>query len=58
MNQASQYFDLLHWLVGPVKSLHAITATRARKIEAEDTGVVALKWRSGAICTVNVKGSR
>ncbi len=54
MNQASHYFDLLHWLVGPVKSVHAMTATLERNIEVEDTGVVSIKWRSGAIGSLNV----
>lgn len=54
MNQASHYVDLLDWLVGPIDSLHAYTATRARKIEAEDTGVVNVKWRSGALGSMNV----
>ncbi|HEV8410033.1 MAG TPA: Gfo/Idh/MocA family oxidoreductase, partial [Gemmatimonadaceae bacterium] len=39
MNQASHYVDLMQWLVGPVESVIAKTATLARKIEAEDTGV-------------------
>lgn len=54
MNQASHYVDLLDWLIGPVESLHAYTATLARDIEAEDTGVVSLKWRSGAVGSMNV----
>ncbi len=54
MNQASHYFDLLHWLVGPVESIYSMTATLARDIEVEDTGVVAVKWRSGALGTLNI----
>lgn len=54
MNQASHYIDLLNWLVGPMESVAAYTATMARKIEAEDTGVAALRWRSGAVGTLNV----
>lgn len=54
MNQASHYIDLIHWMLGPVESVHAMTGTLARKIEAEDTGVMALKWRSGAMGTINV----
>ena len=48
MNQASHYVDLLDWLVGPVESVQAFTATLARNIEVEDTGVLSIKWRSGA----------
>lgn len=54
MNQASHYIDLLDWLIGPVESVMAYTATLARDIEAEDSGVAAVRWRSGAMGTVNV----
>jgi UDP-N-acetyl-2-amino-2-deoxyglucuronate dehydrogenase len=54
MNQASHYIDLLDWLIGPVESVMAYTATLARNIEVEDSGVVALRWRNGAMGTVNV----
>ncbi|MCC7110404.1 MAG: Gfo/Idh/MocA family oxidoreductase [Deltaproteobacteria bacterium] len=54
MNQASHYVDLLDWIVGPVESVMAYTGTLARDIEVEDTGVAALKWRNGAMGSVNV----
>ncbi len=54
MNQASHYVDLIQWLVGPVESVLAKTATLARKIEAEDTGVAILKFRSGALGVIEV----
>ena len=54
MNQASHYVDLLEWLAGPVESVHAYTATLARDIEAEDAGVLSLRWRNGALGSVNV----
>jgi UDP-N-acetyl-2-amino-2-deoxyglucuronate dehydrogenase len=54
MNQASHYVDLLDWLVGPVESVQAFTATLARRIEVEDTGVAAIRWRSGALGSINV----
>jgi UDP-N-acetyl-2-amino-2-deoxyglucuronate dehydrogenase len=54
MNQASHYIDLLNWIVGPVESVMAYTATQARDIEAEDSGVAAIQWRSGAMGTLNV----
>ncbi len=54
MNQASHYVDLLDWLIGPVESVHAYTATLARDIEVEDTGVMNIKWRSGALGSMNV----
>lgn len=54
MNQASHYVDLLDWLIGPVESVQAYTATLARNIDVEDSGVVALRWRNGALGTMNV----
>jgi UDP-N-acetyl-2-amino-2-deoxyglucuronate dehydrogenase len=54
MNQASHYVDLLDWLIGPVESVQAYTATLARRIQVEDSGVAAVRWRSGAMGTINV----
>jgi len=54
MNQASHYVDLLDWIVGPVESVQAYTGTLARNIEVEDTGVVGLRWRSGALGSLSV----
>ena len=54
MNQASHYVDLLDWLIGPVESVHAFTATLARDIQVEDTGVANVRWRSGALGSVSV----
>jgi len=54
MNQASHYVDMVDWLVGPVDNVHAYTATLSRNIEAEDTGVMSLRLRSGALASINV----
>ncbi len=54
MNQASHYVDLIQWLVGPVESIMAKTATLARRIETEDSGVALLKFRSGALGVIEV----
>jgi UDP-N-acetyl-2-amino-2-deoxyglucuronate dehydrogenase len=54
MNQASHYVDLLDWICGPVESVMAYTGTLARNIEVEDCGVAALRWRNGAMGSVNV----
>ena len=54
MNQASHYVDLLDWLIGPVQTISAFTATLARNIQVEDTGVAAIQWRSGALGSINV----
>ncbi|MGQ0764092.1 MAG: Gfo/Idh/MocA family protein [Gemmatimonadota bacterium] len=54
MNQASHYVDLIQWLVGPVESVMARTATLARRIESEDSGVAILRFRTGAIGVIEV----
>ena len=54
MNQASHYVDLMQWLVGPVESVVAKTATLARQVETEDTGVAVLRFRSGALGVIEV----
>ena len=54
MNQASHYVDLMQWLVGPVESVMAKTATQARRIEAEDSGAAVMRFRSGALGVLEV----
>ncbi|MBT5400740.1 Gfo/Idh/MocA family oxidoreductase [bacterium] len=54
MNQASHYVDLIEWLIGPVANIHAMTATLARDIEVEDTGVMNIRWRNGTLGSMNV----
>jgi UDP-N-acetyl-2-amino-2-deoxyglucuronate dehydrogenase len=53
MNQASHYVDLLEWLVGPVEKVQAMMNT-TRDIEVEDTGVLNIKWRNGALGSMSV----
>lgn len=48
-NQASHHVDLLEWMMGEVDSVFAMTRTALVDIEAEDTAVVVLKFRSGAL---------
>ncbi len=54
MNQASHYVDLIDWLIGPVADVQAMTGTLARDIEVEDTGVLNVRWRSGALGSMSV----
>lgn len=53
MNQASHYVDLLDWLVGPVDKIQAMMST-TRDIEVEDTGVLNIRWRNGALGSMSV----
>jgi UDP-N-acetyl-2-amino-2-deoxyglucuronate dehydrogenase len=48
-NQASHHVDMLEWMLGEVDSVFARGTTALAKIEAEDTAVVTLKFRNGAL---------
>lgn len=54
LNQASHYVDLIQWLVGEVDEVEAVTGTLARRIEAEDTGAALVRFRNGALASINV----
>ena len=48
-NQASHHIDLIEWLMGDVESVFAKSTNAIANIEAEDTAVVTLKFRNGAL---------
>lgn len=48
-NQASHHVDLLEWMMGDVESVHAMSTTALANIEAEDTAIVNLRFKSGAL---------
>jgi len=48
-NQASHHIDLLEWMMGDVDTVFAKSATALVNIEAEDTAVVVLKFKNGAL---------
>lgn len=48
-NQASHHVDLLEWMMGEVETVFAKSATALVNIEAEDTAVVVLKFKNGAL---------
>jgi len=48
-NQASHHVDMLEWMMGDVESVFARSTTALAKIEAEDTAVVTLRFRNGAL---------
>ncbi|NYT64245.1 Gfo/Idh/MocA family oxidoreductase [Alcaligenaceae bacterium] len=48
-NQASHHVDLLEWMMGEVDSVVAMSRTALVQIEAEDTAVVILRFRNGAL---------
>ena len=58
MNQAIHNVDLLLWMMGPVQSVAAFTATLAHeRIEVEDTAVAALRFKSGALGVIQATTS-
>ena len=48
-NQASHHIDLLEWMMGDVESVFAKSKKALADIEAEDTAVVILKFKNGAL---------
>ena len=58
MNQAIHNVDLLGWLMGEVASVQALTATLAHeRIEVEDAAVALMRFRSGALGTIQAATS-
>ena len=51
-NQASHHIDLLEWMMGEIESVFAKSDTFLVNIEAEDTAVVVVKFRNGALGTI------
>lgn len=49
MNQGVHYVDLLQWMMGPVDRVFARFSTAAHQIDVEDVVVAALRFRSGAL---------
>ncbi len=54
LNQSSHYFDLLYHFFGKHKNIHSLIDTKARKIEAEDTGAAIIEFESGVLGSINV----
>ena len=53
MNQSIHYIDILHWMLGPVRSVYAYADTLAHSIETEDAAVAVLRFASGALGTIS-----
>lgn len=51
-NQAIHHLDLLQWMMGDIDTVTAIAATRMADIEAEDTAIISIKFKSGALGVV------
>ncbi len=53
--QFSHFIDLLYWMIGDVKEVHAMMDNfhHRNMIEFEDSGVVVLRFMNGAIGSIN-----
>jgi predicted dehydrogenase len=52
MNQCIHHVDAMTWLMGDVESVFGYTGTLAHTMEAEDTAVVTVRFKSGALGTI------
>ncbi len=52
--QAIHHVDALTWICGPVKTVSALSAQRANRLEAEDTLVAALELENGGLATLEL----
>ena len=53
--QFSHFIDLLYWMIGDIKNVQAYTSNFAHEdiIEFEDTGVIIVEFKNGALGTIN-----
>lgn len=53
--QFSHFIDLLYWILGDLEEVHVLTENFLHKniIDFEDTGVIALRFKNGALGTIN-----
>ena len=52
--QAIHHIDALRWILGPVDSVCASMSNQINKLEAEDTLVGLIKFKSGCLSTIEV----
>ena len=52
MNQGIHGVDMFRYLMGPVKSITALTKTQTRNVEVEDSAVAILEFQNGAVGTL------
>lgn len=52
MNQGIHGIDVFRYLMGPLKSLTAITKTQTRPVEVEDSAVAIVEFANGAVGTI------
>ena len=53
-NQGIHYLDLLRWFMGEIEYVSAMGATRLVDIEVEDVGIAIVKFKSGALGSIEI----
>ncbi|WP_314590534.1 Gfo/Idh/MocA family oxidoreductase [Paenibacillus terrigena] len=57
MNQGIHAMDLIAWLLGDATEVRAMTARRFRQIETEDVAIASLRFKDGALGSVEVSST-
>ncbi|OQY84812.1 MAG: oxidoreductase [Chloroflexi bacterium] len=52
MNQSIHHIDALQWFLGDAESVFTYSDTMAHRMECEDVGVSVLRFKNGAVATV------
>ena len=50
--QAIHHIDVLNWLIGPIEKVCSLAGNQLNKLEAEDTLVAIMKFKNGALGTI------
>jgi predicted dehydrogenase len=54
VNQGIHYIDMLRYLAGEIEEVHSLLGRLGAKLEAEDTGVSLVKFKSGALGQIEI----
>lgn len=54
VNQGIHFIDILRYLAGEVEQVHSLFARLGAKLEAEDTGVSIVKFKNGALGSIEI----
>ncbi|MFD0621023.1 Gfo/Idh/MocA family protein [Paenibacillus sp. GCM10027629] len=57
MNQGIHAMDLIAWLLGDATEVQAMSARRFRQIETEDVAIASLRFKDGALGSVEVSST-
>ncbi len=55
--QAIHHIDIVRWLFGPIHEVNSVMTNQINKLQAEDTNNTLIKYKNGAIGTIQVTTS-